>query len=118
VSVVLAAPHPKARAICALTVYQWLKEVYGPDAWEYGVCDSFREAAVRGAEYALSHLSAGQGFVERTVVIEKIHFHLADTIPAAVAYAACHATWRAFGVTAEVMPVFEDGKLTFPGVSN
>jgi hypothetical protein len=76
-----------------------------------------REAAVRGAEYALAEVSSSQEGSGRGIRIEDITFLLVDVTPAAVAYAACRATWDAFGEQKQLEPTIENGQLIFPGVS-
>ena len=76
-------------------VFAWLKDVYGPDAWEWAVCDEYRKAAIEGAHVALDHASPA---VEAAVVIERIRAAPADSSAETIAYAAAQATWRALDV--------------------
>ena len=39
--------------------FDWLKEVYGPGAWEWAQCAAFRGGALRGVAYALQHTTSG-----------------------------------------------------------
>jgi hypothetical protein len=79
--------------------FAWLKDEYGPDAWEWGCCDQFRAGALRGARYALDHVADRTGFESLLVSITTIHATVVDTTESDVAYAACHATWDALGQT-------------------
>lgn len=68
--------------------FVWLKDEYGPDAWEWPVCAAWRQSAVEGAKAAL----AGR---ELDVVIERIHAHPAHSTPGDVRTAAEQATREA-----------------------
>lgn len=94
--------------------FAWLKDVYGPDAWEWPICGEFREGAVFGVRWAIEHMKDdGAGKFARTI-IERIHAMPADTNRDTVAYAACHATWAALGGRGSVNPSIEEGKVYFP----
>jgi hypothetical protein len=95
-------------------VFSWLKELYGPNAWEWSPCDDWRKAAARGAEEALA-LSGNADMVG--IVIQKIHGILVDTTAPAVAHAACYATLKALGSEVDFQPRIENNRLVFPGVS-
>jgi hypothetical protein len=84
--------------------FAWLKDVYGPGAWEWVVCEAYRAAAVSGVEFALRHIAGREGVPETRVVIERIHASPADTAPADVAYAAAFAAWEALGVQGSSEP--------------
>lgn len=65
--------------------FAWLKDAYGPNAWEWPVCEDFRRAATAGAAYALRHISSQCNRSTVSVLIERIHAAPADTIPSDVA---------------------------------
>lgn len=82
-----------AATVVADSAFAWLKEDYGPDAWEWAECDEFRSAAVRAADFALEHAVTPAPKVG--VTIELIRAAPADTTAACVAYATCFAVWDA-----------------------
>ncbi len=86
------------------TAFAWLKDVYGPDAWEWPVCEAYRAAAISGAGFALRHIAGRDGIPEARVVIDRIHAAPADTTPDDVAYAAVFAVWQALGVEGSSQP--------------
>ena len=94
------------------TVFAWLKDVYGPDAWEWRDCDTFRDGARFGAEYAL-HNRRANNRTEWRVVITKIHASPADTSWDSVAIASCFAVWKAIGDEGTNAPYWEDRKVVF-----
>jgi hypothetical protein len=74
------------------SVFAWLKDAYGPHAWEWSVCESYRRAAMEGVELALQ--SAAH---EASICIACIHAIPADTNFECVVFAAAHATFQAIG---------------------
>jgi hypothetical protein len=84
--------------------FAWLKEVYGPDAREWAVCEAYRSAAVSGAGFALGHIAGRDSIPEARVVIDRIDAHPAHTAPADVAFAAAFAVWQALGVEGSSQP--------------
>ena len=95
----------------------WLKDTYGPNAFEWGCCAEFREGALRGVRYALDR-AAGVERLDRVLIwVGMIHATVADTTGDDVAYAACYATWEALGVGGEVGPEFVGREVIFPGSS-
>ena len=85
-------------------VFAWLKDVYGPDAWEWATCDAYRDGAVSGAVFALGHVSGEYRQMDTSVIIDRIHALLVDTTPSAVRYATCMAVWKALGVEGTELP--------------
>lgn len=90
---VTISEEASSRTVVADGAFGWLKEAYGADEWEWPLCDAFRVAAVRGAEFALAHTATRPPTV--SVTIETIRASPADTTAACVAYAACRAVWDA-----------------------
>tara|TARA_B100000965_G_scaffold342298_1_gene311451 strand:+ start:490 stop:945 length:456 start_codon:yes stop_codon:yes gene_type:complete len=97
-------------------VFAWLKDVYGPEAWEWPVCDSYREAAMAGATYALAHMDFNKA--RHDISVTQIHVSPVDTNWDSVAYAACHATWKAAGAEGTEQPHWEGRSIVFPGGLN
>lgn len=112
---VVVQPNSDDRSIVfSGSEFAWLKDVYGPDAWEWAICDEFREGAVFGVRWAIEHVrDDGEGKLTRTV-IERIHAMPADTNRDTVAYAACHATWAALDLCGSIQPSIDAGKISFP----
>ena len=94
-------------------VFAWLKEDYGPDAWEWTACDDFRAAAVRGARFAITHTQQPIDPSAIAVVITQIHAAPADTCPDSVAFATCHATWQALGIAGSNEPRLNGSEIVF-----
>jgi len=88
-------PAEHGEIVVSPNAFEWLKEDYGPDAWEWPVCDEWRCGAVAGVDFALSHAAPSASPILVTVL--KIHAHPAHSDRGAVAFAACHATWKAIG---------------------
>ncbi|MBN1311121.1 MAG: hypothetical protein JXB30_06850 [Anaerolineae bacterium] len=85
--------------------FAWLKDVYGPDAWEWPVCDEYRAGAIAGCKHALRHTSKGQvGGIN--VMVTKIDAHPAHSSWDSVAYASCFAVWNALGDKGTEHPKF------------
>jgi hypothetical protein len=84
--------------------FGWLKDEYGPNAWEWEVCEAYRAAAVSGAVFALRHIAGRDGMADATVVVDRIHAHPDHSPPDDVAYAAVFAVWKALGVEGGVLP--------------
>jgi len=76
-------------------VFAWVKEAYGPNAFEHRDDDDFRGGAKVGAEYALRNRTK-PGPMQH-VRVSEIHFTNVDTARAGVAFAACFAVWNALG---------------------
>ena len=98
----------------AADAFAWLKEDYGPKAWEWPVCDGYRRAAIKGVEYALAHTSSAIETANLDITIGRIHASPADTSDLSVALAACNATWEALRLTPSVLPRFEGREIVFP----
>jgi hypothetical protein len=86
--------------------FAWLKDVYGPNAFEWGCCAEFRDGALRGVKYALNHVAGVERLDDVLIRIGKIDATPADTTGDDVAYAACYATWNALDVAGRDAPKF------------
>ena len=93
--------------------FAWLKDVYGPDAWEWPVCDDYRTSALRGVRFALANTVQPVDAGTVAVVVTDIHARPADSCPDSVAFAACHATWQALAVTGRNEPRIVGRKIVF-----
>ena len=93
--------------------FAWLKEVYGPAAWEWPVCEGYRKAAIQGVEYALSH-SSHAADSPIVITIQRIDASQTDTTDSSIAYAACYATWKALQLTPTSEPRFVGRHIVFP----
>lgn len=91
--------------------FAWLKEVYGPEAWEWSVCDDYRDAAVAGCRYAIENRKNDDG-TPLEIRISKIEGHPAHTTWEAVAFAACFAVWNAGEDDGWNKPELTNGKFT------
>ncbi|PHQ31850.1 hypothetical protein [Rhodopirellula bahusiensis] len=91
-------------------VFAWLKDDYGPDAWEWPICDDCRAAAERGAKLALSSSEHDPTLVT-ILMIRGHHFH---TSTDAVAFAATYATIESLGVTGNNLPQIDGDSIRFP----
>lgn len=100
----------------SLAAFAWLKDVYGPHAWEWPECEAYRAAAISGVGFALRHIAGRDGIPEARVVIDRIHAAAVDTMPDDVAYAAVFAVWRALGVEGSLLPSLP-GKHAEPGAA-
>jgi hypothetical protein len=87
------------------TAFAWLKQVYGPDAWEWRDCDDMRDGARTGATFAL--LNRATVGASQDVVVTEIHASPVDTTRADVALAACHAVWIALNDPGRVQPALD-----------
>lgn len=94
-------------------VFAWLKDVYGPDAWEWGACNAYRDGAQYGAQYAL-HNRASNIATKWRVVVTKIHAHPAHTSWDSVAIATCFAVWNAIGDEGSNAPYWQKRQAVFP----
>ena len=93
----------KAQGITiADSAFAWLKDVYGPDAWEWRDCDDMRDSARAGAAHALENLVRPAPLVG--VVVTEIHASSIDTSCADVAFATCFAVWEALGDHGRMQP--------------
>ncbi|CAN5583459.1 hypothetical protein BH09VER1_BH09VER1_40250 [soil metagenome] len=95
------------------SAFAWLKDVYGPDAWEWPVCDEYRKSAIRGVRYALAHSVPVVDPSRLAITVAVIHASPADTCPDSVALAACFATWNALGIRGSQEPRIVGGKIVF-----
>lgn len=95
------------------TAFAWLKDVYGPDAWEWPVCDEYRRSALFGVAYALQHAEFPFDIACVTISVVTIHASPADTSGNAVAYATAFALWQACGVEPRVQPRLEGRRIIF-----
>jgi hypothetical protein len=84
--------------------FAWLKEDYGPNAWEWPVCSEYCAGAVSGCQYALANLPGDSSSPSVQIVIARIHARPVDTSPRDVAHAACCAVWKASNVEGGVPP--------------
>ena len=89
---------PSSSISVSTTAFAWLKDAYGPDAFEWAICDDYRVAAIAGAEYAVANLRSEDATRHPNVVITRIHAHPAHTSPDDVSFASCMAVWAALGV--------------------
>lgn len=92
-------------------VFAWLKEDYGPNAWEWSVCDDYRDAAIAGCRYAIENQNNGNS-KPLEIRISKIRGHPAFTTWEAIAFAACFAVWNALEDEGRNKPDLTDGKFT------
>jgi hypothetical protein len=91
--------------------FGWLKDVYGPDAWEWTLCDDLRKGALDGAAWALDHASPPLAGRQIAVTIEKIGATLVDSSHDIIYYATCCAVWASLGVAGSPRPAYIDGQL-------
>mgnify|MGYP000737129343 CR=1 FL=1 len=91
-------------------VFAWLKDEYGPDAWEWPVCDGYRLAARRGVLYALNNSC----HAPMAATITRIGAHPAHSTDDAIAYAAVFATWESIGVDGANHPEIDGNSILFP----
>ncbi len=96
------------------TAFAWLKEVYGPDAWEWAICDEYRRSALFGVAYALQHAKIPFDIAHVTISVVTIHASPADTSGDDVAYATAFAVWQACEVEPSVRPRLEGRHIIFP----
>ena len=94
-------------------VFDWLKDAYGPDAWEWAVCDEYRGGAVRGVAYALQHTRTAVNW-HLAIEVARIRARPPDTTAEDVAFATCFATWQACGLEPSTPPRLEAGMVVFP----
>jgi hypothetical protein len=94
-------------------VFDWLNEVYGPQAWEWPVCDEFRGGAVRGVSYALQHTRTPVNW-QLAIEVIRIRARPADTTADDVALATCFATWQACALEPSVTPRLDGKTVIFP----
>lgn len=94
-------------------VFAWLKDVYGPDAYEWNVCDAYRDGAKAGAAYALKHRTAHDQDHWK-IVITKIDVSPVDSTEQTVAFATCMAVWDAIGDEGMHAPYFVGRAVVFP----
>jgi hypothetical protein len=93
----------------------WLKDTYGPDAFEWRCCAEFREGSLRGVRYALDRAAGVERLDQVLIRVGMIDARVADTTGDDVAYAACYATWDALGVGGADGPEFVGREVVFPG---
>lgn len=84
-------------------VFAWLKQAYGPGAWEWPACDAYRQAARDGVLFALEN-AAPPAPEHASVRVEEIHVHPAHSTARHVTFAAAHATWQALGLQPTRVP--------------
>jgi hypothetical protein len=94
--------------------FSWLRDVYGPDAWEWSICGELRDGVVFGVEWARNHTANQAVTVKADITIEHIGASPSDTNGDSCAYAACLATWAALGIEGSHHPLFKDGVIKFP----
>lgn len=88
--------------------FDWLKAVYGPNAWRWSVCDDWEMSACQAAHMILS---AHPG--EWDVCIRVIEGRPADTTSKSVAFAVCMALRDALGLSPAQYPMLQGGGLVF-----
>ena len=93
---------PKTTIVVSNSAFDWLKDEYGPNAYEWPACQGYRKGAIFGAQYALAHTATGVATVRLTVT--RIYAHPAHSDDACVAYASCFATWDALRVQGRSAP--------------
>ncbi|ABW26027.1 hypothetical protein [Acaryochloris marina] len=96
--------------------FAWLKDDYGPDAWEWAICDDYRQGAIQGVQYALDNVGKGMAFQKVGILITTIKSHPAHGTVYSVAFAACMATWTLLEVDGISHPYFQGEKLVFPSL--
>jgi hypothetical protein len=111
----LDADQPEQQIVFSGQEFAWLKEVYGPDAWEWHECDDFRRAALFGIQYALCNTQYPQQQAKGCITILTIGARLVDTTPETVAYTACLATWKLLNLEGVQVPYIEQQRIHFPG---
>lgn len=63
------------------SAFEWLRDVYGPEAFEWPICADYRVAAVEGAKKALEE-TASEGFSNSVMIeVQRIHAVVVDTSP-------------------------------------
>ena len=100
----------------AKSAFTWLKDDYGPDAWEWAICDDYRQGAIQGVQYALDNVGKGIAFHKFGILITLIKSHPAHGTGHSVAFAACMATWKLLEVDGISHPYFQGGQLIFPSL--
>ncbi|MCA8996118.1 MAG: hypothetical protein KDA80_04015 [Planctomycetaceae bacterium] len=113
VSVVVETTEAPSSVILSPKVFAWLKDEYGPDAWDWSVCDEFREGAKCGAEFALHNRKSNNGKHWRIVVV-RIQATPADTTRDSVAFAACFAVWKGIDDEGSNLPYLDGRSIVFP----
>lgn len=103
-AVTVTAAVGESSIVISPDVFAWLRDAYGPNAWEWAVCDEYRTAARVGVQHALQHIAGHEGTFGAAVLVERIHATVADTTPEAVAFATCCAVWQALGVQGTIPP--------------
>lgn len=98
----------------ASDAFAWLKDVYGPDAWEWSRGHDYRLGALRGVVYALAHAAEPIALAGLSLTVARIVARPPFTSEQDVAYAACFATWQACAVQPALEPRFEAGEPVFP----
>lgn len=86
----------------------------GPDAWEWSICDAYRQGAIQGVQYALANAGRGITFQELGILITTLKSHPAHGTGHSVAFAACMATWQLLEVDGISHPYFRGGQRVFP----
>ena len=81
------------QVVVAPTAGDWLKEEHPGSP---GLLpEDLRQGAIDGVRHALRNLTRPRNPL--SVSVDQIHFTVVDTRPTDVAFAACHAIWRALG---------------------
>jgi hypothetical protein len=91
--------------------FAWLKDVYGPAAWEWPICDELRQGALDGVRWALDHCSPAVDPRAVAVTIETIRATVVDSTRDSIFYASCHALWSSLRVQGAPEPAYRNGKL-------
>ena len=99
--IVDATPAPVSEIVIAPDAFAWLKEHYGPHAWEWAICDDYRAEATAGCRFALEREPTGHPM---RVEVKQIRAHPALTVPGDLVYAACAALREAIGSGVDVWP--------------
>lgn len=111
---VQAEPAERDEVTVSQDVYEWRKDLYGPNAASGGPDDeSFVEAAAEGVRYALRH-RPGDSLPGILVNVTKIRDSPMDTAPAHVKFAAVEATRQALNVELTQQPHIDRTGVIFP----
>ena len=100
----VSTPGSGGRAVhLSPDVFAWLKQDYGPGAWEWPACDEYRQAAPAGVRFAMENASPPAP-EHASVRVEEIRVHPAHSTAQHVTFAAAHATWQALGLQPSRLP--------------
>lgn len=94
--------------------FDWLKSAYGPDAYEWTVCDSFRSGAIFGIQYAFLNSFPTPHIHLAQVMVVEIDAHAAHSTELSVAYASFYATLQLLNIASTKEPVISGRTILFP----